>query len=97
MRRTYKMINGKLVESVKVQRRNFHNIQPDIKPYWSVASNRMIGSRSKRREDLKVTGCRGVDPGEKKSFMKQPEHEEFKFNQEDLHRIDKIMRDERMD
>jgi hypothetical protein len=82
---------------VKVQRRNFHNIQPDIKPYWSVASNRMIGSRSSRREDLKATGCREVDPSEKSNFMKQKEHKDFKFSEKDLHRIDKIYRGERMD
>ena len=81
----------KLVEDTKVQRRNFHNIQPDIKPYWSVASNRMIGSRSTRREDLKMTGCREVDPSEKKNFMKPREHEDFKFDSEDLYHINKIL------
>ena len=97
MRKRYVYRDGKLVEDVKVQQRNFHNIQPDIKPYWSVASNRMIGSRSTRREDLKATGCREVDPSEKSRFMAQRKHEDFKFSKEDLHRIDKIYRGERMD
>jgi hypothetical protein len=96
-RKRYVYRNGKLVEDVKVQRRNFHNIQPDIKPYFSVATNRMIGSRSTRREDLKISGCREVDPSEKQSFMKQPEHKEFKFSDKDLYRLDKIYRGERED
>jgi hypothetical protein len=97
MRKRYVYRNGKLVEDVKVQRRNFHNIQPDIKPYFSVASNRMIGSRSTRREDLKITGCREVDPSEKEDFLKPREHEDFKFSPEELHQIDKIYRGERID
>ena len=97
MRRRYVMRNGKLVEDLKVQRRNYHNVQPDIEPYWSPASNRMIDGRRQRREDMKVTNCREVDPSEKSDFMKQPKHEEFKFSNEDLHRFDKIYRDERMD
>ena len=87
----------KLVEEEKVQRNNFHNIQPDINPYFSVASNRMIGSRSTRREDLKMTGCREVDPSEKSAFLSERKHEDFKFSPEELHTIDKIYRGERMD
>ena len=87
----------KLVEDIKVQSNNYHNIQPDIKPYWSVASNRMIGSRSTRRDDLRATGCREVDPSEKDNFLKPKEHEDFRFSQEDLHTIDKIYRGERID
>ncbi len=92
MRKRYIFKNGKLVEDLKVQRRNYHNVQPDIKPYWSPASNRVIDGRTQRREDLKVTGCREVDPSEKQSFMKQKEHEDFKFDSEELHNINKIMR-----
>ena len=93
--RRYVIRNGKLVEDVKVQRQNYHNVQPDIKPYWSPVSNKMIDGRTQRREDLKVSNCREVDPGEKKDFMKQPEHEEFKFNEKDLYHIDKIFRSKR--
>lgn len=93
MKKRYVHRNGKLVEDVKVQRRNFHNIQPDIKPYWSVASNRMIGSRSSRREDLKVTGCREVDPSEKKDFMRDRsnEHQDIQFDDKDIYDINKIL------
>lgn len=91
MRKRYVMRNGKLVEDVKVQRRNFHNIQPDIKPYFSVASNRMIGSRSTRREDLKMTGCREVDPSEKEAFMSTPKEESFKFSNRELYDINRIL------
>ena len=40
------------------------NIQPDIAPYLSVASSKMVDGRTDRREDLKRTGCRPVDPSE---------------------------------
>ena len=87
----------KLVEEKKVQSKNFHNIQPDINPDWSVASNRMIGSRSTSRDDLRMTGCREVDPSEKSAFLAEKKHEEFKFNAEELHTIDKIYRGQRLD
>ena len=96
-RYVYDKKTRKLVEEKKVQSKNFHNIQPDINPYWSVASNRMIGSRSTRRDDLRMTGCREVDPSEKSKFMAPKKSEDFKFSQEDLHVMDKIYRGERMD
>lgn len=43
------------------------HIASDIKPYWSVVSNRMIDGRSDQREDLKRNGCRLVDPSEYKA------------------------------
>lgn len=39
-------------------------IQSDLAPYMSVVSNKMVDGRSDRREDLKRTGCREVDPSE---------------------------------
>ena len=39
-------------------------IMTDIPEYRSVVSGKMITSRSERREDLKRTGCREVDPSE---------------------------------
>ncbi len=42
-------------------------IASDIKPYRSVASGKMVDGRSARREDLKRTGCREVDPSEYKA------------------------------
>ena len=39
---------------------------PDIKPYQSMASMKMIDGRAAQREDLKRSGCRLVDPSEYK-------------------------------
>ncbi len=39
-------------------------VQSDMAPYLSVASNQMVDGRRARREDLKRTGCREVDPSE---------------------------------
>jgi hypothetical protein len=39
-------------------------IASDIAAYKSVVSNKMIDGRSARREDLKRSGCREVDPSE---------------------------------
>ena len=39
-------------------------IQPDIHPYKSIVSGRMVGGRAARREDLARTHCREVDPSE---------------------------------
>lgn len=41
-------------------------IQKDIPEYLSPVTGKLIGSRSERREDLKRTGCREVDPSEHK-------------------------------
>lgn len=38
----------------------------DIPEYISPVNGKLIGSRSQRREDLKRTGCREVDPSENK-------------------------------
>ena len=39
-------------------------VQSDIPPYLSVASGKMVDGNAARREDLKATGCRPVDPSE---------------------------------
>ncbi len=39
-------------------------IQSDTPGYMSVASGKYIEGRTARREDLKRTGCREVDPSE---------------------------------
>ncbi len=36
----------------------------DIAPYRSIVSNQVVDGRAARREDLKRTGCREVDPSE---------------------------------
>jgi hypothetical protein len=40
--------------------------------YQSPVSLRHIDSRTKMREDLKVTGCRQVDPTERSGFGQKP-------------------------
>lgn len=83
----------KLIEVKKKEPMRLHNIQPDIKPYFSVASCQMVGSRSTRREDLKVTGCREVDPSEKKEFLRDrfDDHEKFEFTDKELYDMNRIM------
>ena len=70
---TYVYRNGRLVDKVTGEPANNPNepfvpslpyVVSDIKAYRSIASNQMIDSRSARREDLKRTGCREVDPSE---------------------------------
>lgn len=39
-------------------------VQSDTPAYLSVVSNKMIDGRRDRREDLKRSGCREVDPSE---------------------------------
>jgi hypothetical protein len=39
-------------------------IQSDMASYFSVASGKWVDGRRDRREDLKRTGCRELDPSE---------------------------------
>lgn len=72
MKITYAWRGGKLVNKATGEPdeddRPFSFAAPyivsDIKPYRSVVSNKMIDGRLDRREDLKRTGCREVDPSE---------------------------------
>lgn len=45
-------------------------IMRDIAPYQSPVSGKWISSRPERRDDLRATGCREVDPTEKPAFMR---------------------------
>ncbi len=87
----------KLVEDIGQNKPLAHFVMEDTKPYWSVASNKMIDGRTQRREDLKATGCRAVDPSEKSEFLKPKEHKDFKFSDKDLYVMDKIYRGQRID
>lgn len=40
-------------------------VMPDIPPYQSPVTGQWIDGRVARREDLKRTGCREVDPSER--------------------------------
>lgn len=54
-----------------------HYVIPDIPPYQSPASFKWIDGRRQRREDLKATGSREIDPSERPKFTKPPEHKEL--------------------
>lgn len=69
-----------------------HEIVPDIGGYWSVASNRWIEGRAQRREDLKATGCREVDPSEKSEFMRGPSDDLPPWTSEDTHHLYELAR-----
>ena len=46
------------------------DIDQQGKSYASPVTGRMITSRRARKEDLKATGCREVDPSEHTEFLK---------------------------
>ena len=68
----YVMRNGRLVpkhEAVSVPEARSDlptpSIMPDLPGYMSVASGQWVDGRQDRREDLKRTGSRELDPSEK--------------------------------
>lgn len=46
-----------------------HYVMPDIGDYQSPVTLKNIHGRTQRREDLLATGCREIDPSEKRQFM----------------------------
>ena len=67
-------IDRKTGELVKVQdvdnfMNRVHYVVVDIPEYRSPATLKMISGRTQRREDLIASGCREVDPGEKRTFL----------------------------
>lgn len=62
----YIMHEGRLVEVVRGPRQPsvFPYIQGDIAEYVSPATGQVVGGRAQRREDLKRSDCREVDPSE---------------------------------
>ena len=65
----YIIQDGELVEVVPAPRRPsvFPMIARDIPEYVSPVTGRPVDGRAARREDLKRSGCREVDPSEWKS------------------------------
>lgn len=59
MRRRFVQINGELVEvdAHYVREPRSALVMPDIKPYRSMADGRLITSRSKHREHLRIHNC----------------------------------------
>lgn len=64
-RHTKKLVK---VQDVDNYENRVHHIMPDIAEYQSPVSLRMVNGRTQRREDMKVTGCREVDPSERPAF-----------------------------
>lgn len=54
-----------------------HNFAPavfgDYAPYVSEASGKVVDGRKARREDLKATGCRPYEKGEREAYFKNRE------------------------
>lgn len=54
----------KLVEQKERKPAEHHFVWEDLKPYQSPVTLKMVEGRYQRREDLKISGCREVDPSE---------------------------------
>lgn len=67
-------IEGKPGEFHNRERRATLQIISDIEPYKSPLGTGVVGSRRERREELKRSGCREVDPSE---FKAQYKNERF--------------------
>ena len=54
----------KLVKQAKKAPPEHHFIMEDLKPYQSPVTLKMVEGRYQRREDLKRSNCREIDPSE---------------------------------
>lgn len=54
-------------------------VQPDLPGYESPVTGQWIEGKSARREDLRRTGCRPYEDGERQDFQRQKAHDEKKF------------------
>lgn len=52
---------------------------PDIQPYVSPVSLKVIDGRKQQREDLKRNNCRIADPSERASFSRPPPEREINW------------------
>ena len=68
MRKTYKVVNGELVEIQKGQSKQGVMVVGDIEPYTSMIDGTWITSRSHHREHLKAHGC--VEVGNDSSLQR---------------------------
>lgn len=57
-----------------------HMVAPDLPGYESPVTGNWIEGRAARREDLKRTGCRPYEDGERQEAQRQRAHEEKKFD-----------------
>lgn len=78
----YVLRDGKLVEKSAVVSHSYQRADfpvpymiSDIADYYSIASGKLVSGRADRREDLKRTGCREVDPSEAPKGYNNPKYE----------------------
>lgn len=57
-------------------------VAPDLPGYESPVSGKWIEGRAARREDLRRTGCRPYEEGEREEYKRQVAHEEKKMDAE---------------
>lgn len=57
-------------------------VAPDLPGYESPVSGKWIEGRAARREDLRRTGCRPYEEGERQEWKKQVAHEEKQLDRE---------------
>jgi len=60
MKRTYRQINGKLVEVTPRKRLAMFQIMPDITPYASMITGEKIRSRNQHKQHLRDHECQEV-------------------------------------
>ncbi len=62
--------------------RQAHIVMPDLPGYESPVSGKWVEGRAARREDLKQTGCRPYEEGERQEHKRQSAYEEKKHDAE---------------
>lgn len=67
------------------------SIRPDITPYISPASGKLISSRSERQEDLKATNSWEWEPGIEKDIARNRAHKQEKFLQKIDNAVDEAL------
>ena len=68
-RRTGKMIP----KSERIPRQRIHMIAPDMAPYESPVTGKMVDGKKERREDLARTGSRPYEKGELRDDLRRRE------------------------
>lgn len=68
-------------------------VRPDITPYVSPSTGKLIGSRSARREDLERAGCIEWEPGIDKAIAKRREESFERVLASVDEKVDNVVRD----
>lgn len=61
-----------------------HHVMPDIGDYQSPVTLKNVHGRTQRREDLIASGCREIDPSEKKEFLKPHSSPDVEVDREEI-------------